>query len=178
MIKNLFNMAVQLLFLSKVKMSYVNFVNHCYVDTEVEMKEIYTSNHIWTLFENFILDMARVSIKVQVLFMVLLHLSSQKPTIKLQSWIVGMTCSNCAFICQVCNKREKRLPDATLEKYVLTVVLETIRSFFNSPFSENSTSLQVRAWLRCSCLHQNYFLVQWSFLEHKCSRKQVKWGQW
>ena len=44
----------------QVKMAYVNFVNHCYVDTEVEMKEIYTSNHIWTLFENFTLDMARV----------------------------------------------------------------------------------------------------------------------
>ncbi|CAJ0920369.1 unnamed protein product [Ranitomeya imitator] len=87
--------------ITEVKLSYVNFVNHCYVDTEVEMKEIYTSNHIWTLFENFILDMA-----------------------------------------QVCNKREKRLSDPTLEKYVLTVVLETIRSFFNSPFSENSTSLQ------------------------------------
>lgn len=42
-------------------MAYVNFVNHCYVDTEVEMKEIYTSNHIWTLFESFTLDMARVS---------------------------------------------------------------------------------------------------------------------
>lgn len=44
----------------QVKMAYVNFVNHCYVDTEVEMKEIYTSNHIWTLFENFTLDMAQV----------------------------------------------------------------------------------------------------------------------
>lgn len=45
---------------AQVKMAYVNFVNHCYVDTEVEMKEIYTSNHIWTLFENFTLDMALV----------------------------------------------------------------------------------------------------------------------
>ncbi|XP_036375711.1 inositol 1,4,5-trisphosphate receptor type 2 isoform X1 [Megalops cyprinoides] len=44
----------------EVKMAYVNFVNHCYVDTEVEMKEIYTSNHIWKLFENFLIDMARV----------------------------------------------------------------------------------------------------------------------
>ena len=25
------------------------------------MKEIYTSNHIWKLFENFLVDMARVS---------------------------------------------------------------------------------------------------------------------
>lgn len=45
---------------SQVKVAYVNFVNHCYVDTEVEMKEIYTSNHIWKLFEDFTVDMARV----------------------------------------------------------------------------------------------------------------------
>ena len=44
-----------------MKNAYVNFLNHCYVDTEVEMKEIYTSNHIWTLFEDFLVDMARVS---------------------------------------------------------------------------------------------------------------------
>lgn len=44
----------------QVKIAYVNFVNHCYVDTEVEMKEIYTSNHIWNLFENFLVDMAKV----------------------------------------------------------------------------------------------------------------------
>lgn len=42
-------------------MAYVNFVNHCYVDTEVEMKEIYTSPHIWNLFENFLVDMSTVS---------------------------------------------------------------------------------------------------------------------
>ncbi|KAM6937738.1 inositol 1,4,5-trisphosphate-gated calcium channel ITPR2 [Xenentodon cancila] len=44
----------------EVKTAYVNFVNHCYVDTEVEMKEIYTSNHIWRLFDNFLVDMASV----------------------------------------------------------------------------------------------------------------------
>ncbi|KAM4573328.1 inositol 1,4,5-trisphosphate-gated calcium channel ITPR2 isoform 2-T2 [Odontesthes bonariensis] len=44
----------------EVKTAYVNFVNHCYVDTEVEMKEIYTSSHIWTLFDNFLVDMASV----------------------------------------------------------------------------------------------------------------------
>uniref|UniRef100_A0A8C2JSG9 Inositol 1,4,5-trisphosphate receptor n=1 Tax=Cyprinus carpio TaxID=7962 RepID=A0A8C2JSG9_CYPCA len=46
--------------ITEVKIAYVNFVNHCYVDTEVEMKEIYTSNHIWKLFDNFTVDMARV----------------------------------------------------------------------------------------------------------------------
>jgi len=45
----------------KVKMAYVNFLNHCYIDTEVEMKEIYTSSHMWILFENFLVDMAMVS---------------------------------------------------------------------------------------------------------------------
>ncbi|XP_055365370.1 inositol 1,4,5-trisphosphate receptor type 2 isoform X2 [Betta splendens] len=44
----------------EVKIAYVNFVNHCYVDTEVEMKEIYTSKHIWKLFGNFLVDMSRV----------------------------------------------------------------------------------------------------------------------
>ncbi|MGH0141734.1 UNVERIFIED_CONTAM: hypothetical protein FKN15_031691 [Acipenser sinensis] len=46
--------------ITEVKIAYVNFVNHCYVDTEVEMKEIYTSNHIWKLFDNFTVDMARM----------------------------------------------------------------------------------------------------------------------
>uniref|UniRef100_A0A8C5LVY6 Inositol 1,4,5-trisphosphate receptor n=1 Tax=Leptobrachium leishanense TaxID=445787 RepID=A0A8C5LVY6_9ANUR len=116
--------------ITEVKMSYVNFVNHCYVDTEVEMKEIYTSNHIWNLFENFILDMARV-----------------------------------------CNKREKRLPDPTLEKYVLTVVLETIRSFFNSPFSENSTSLQTHHKIVVQLLQSTIRLLEcpWLQQQHKGS---------
>lgn len=30
------------------------------MDTEVEMKEIYTSNHMWKLFENFLVDICRV----------------------------------------------------------------------------------------------------------------------
>nr|XP_019934105.1 PREDICTED: inositol 1,4,5-trisphosphate receptor type 2 [Paralichthys olivaceus] len=44
----------------EVKTAYVNFVNHCYVDTEVEMKEIYTSSHIWKLFDNFLVDMSSI----------------------------------------------------------------------------------------------------------------------
>ncbi|KAF0035322.1 hypothetical protein F2P81_013080 [Scophthalmus maximus] len=44
----------------EVKIAYINFLNHCYVDTEVEMKEIYTSNHMWKLFENFLVDICRV----------------------------------------------------------------------------------------------------------------------
>ena len=53
----------------------------------------------------------------------------------------------CAFVflLQVCNKREKRLSDPILEKYIINVVFDTINAFFSSPFSENSTSLQVSA---------------------------------
>ncbi|XP_078500366.1 inositol 1,4,5-trisphosphate-gated calcium channel ITPR3 [Lissotriton helveticus] len=112
--------------ITEVKISYVNFVNHCYVDTEVEMKEIYTSNHIWTLFENFTLDMARV-----------------------------------------CSKREKRSSDTQLEKYVLTVVLETIRSFFNSPFSENSTSLQTHQAIVVQLLQSTIRLLECPWLQQQ-----------
>ncbi|XP_071082812.1 inositol 1,4,5-trisphosphate-gated calcium channel ITPR1-like isoform X3 [Haliotis cracherodii] len=44
----------------EVKTAYINFLNHCYVDTEVEMKEVYNSKHMWTLFENFLIDMGIV----------------------------------------------------------------------------------------------------------------------
>ncbi|XP_076814586.1 inositol 1,4,5-trisphosphate-gated calcium channel ITPR1-like isoform X2 [Clavelina lepadiformis] len=44
----------------EVKNAYVNFLNHCYVDTEVEMKEIYSSSHIWILFDDFMKDMERI----------------------------------------------------------------------------------------------------------------------
>uniref|UniRef100_A0A670ZYN7 Inositol 1,4,5-trisphosphate receptor n=1 Tax=Pseudonaja textilis TaxID=8673 RepID=A0A670ZYN7_PSETE len=112
--------------ITEVKIAYVNFVNHCYVDTEVEMKEIYTSNHIWTLFENFTLDMARV-----------------------------------------CKKREKRLSDPALEKYVLTVVLDTINAFFSSPFSENSTSLQTHQTIVVQLLQSTMRLLECPWLQQQ-----------
>ena len=46
----------------EVKDAYVNFLTHCYIDTEAEVKEIYCSNHMWQLFEHsFIQDMSTVS---------------------------------------------------------------------------------------------------------------------
>uniref|UniRef100_UPI00398F4F09 inositol 1,4,5-trisphosphate-gated calcium channel ITPR3 isoform X3 n=1 Tax=Pristiophorus japonicus TaxID=55135 RepID=UPI00398F4F09 len=112
--------------ITEVKIAYVNFVNHCYVDTEVEMKEIYTSNHIWKLFENFTVDMA-----------------------------------------MVCNKREKRLSDPTLEKYVVTVVMDTISAFFSSPFSENSTSLQTHQSIAVQLLQSTCRLLDCSWLQQQ-----------
>ncbi|XP_067095628.1 inositol 1,4,5-trisphosphate receptor type 3 isoform X3 [Osmerus mordax] len=112
--------------ITEVKVAYVNFVNHCYVDTEVEMKEIYTSNHIWNLFEDFTVDMA-----------------------------------------QVCNKREKRLTDPILEKYIINVVFDTINAFFSSPFSENSTSLQTHHTIVTQLLQSSMRLLDCPWLQQQ-----------
>uniref|UniRef100_A0A8C7UYJ2 Inositol 1,4,5-trisphosphate receptor n=1 Tax=Oncorhynchus mykiss TaxID=8022 RepID=A0A8C7UYJ2_ONCMY len=88
----------------EVKIAYINFLNHCYVDTEVEMKEIYTSNHMWKLFENFLVD-----------------------------------------ICRVCNNTsDRKHADTVLESYVTEIVMGIVTTFFSSPFSDQSTSLQTR----------------------------------
>ncbi|XP_062921619.1 inositol 1,4,5-trisphosphate receptor type 3 isoform X1 [Mobula hypostoma] len=109
--------------ITEVKVAYVNFVNHCYVDTEVEMKEIYTSNHIWKIFETFTVDIA-----------------------------------------QVCNKREKRLSDVTLEKYVVNVAMDIMSAFFGSPFSENSTSLEKHQSIIVQLLQSTSRLLDCSWL--------------
>ncbi|XP_077411063.1 inositol 1,4,5-trisphosphate-gated calcium channel ITPR3 isoform X7 [Vanacampus margaritifer] len=118
--------------ITEVKVAYVNFVNHCYVDTEVEMKEIYTSNHIWKLFEDFTVDMA-----------------------------------------QVCNKRDKRLSDPILEKYIINVVFDTINAFFSSPFSENSTSLQSHHTIVTHLLQSSVRLLDCPWLQQQ-HRSQVE----
>ncbi|XP_047441475.1 inositol 1,4,5-trisphosphate receptor type 3 isoform X2 [Mugil cephalus] len=118
--------------ITEVKIAYVNFVNHCYVDTEVEMKEIYTSNHIWKLFQDFTVDMARV-----------------------------------------CNKREKRLSDPILEKYIINVVFDTINAFFSSPFSENSTSLQTHHTIVTQLLQSSVRLLDCPWLQQQ-HRGQVE----
>uniref|UniRef100_A0AAY4EJH4 Inositol 1,4,5-trisphosphate receptor n=1 Tax=Denticeps clupeoides TaxID=299321 RepID=A0AAY4EJH4_9TELE len=103
----------------EVKIAYINFLNHCYVDTEVEMKEIYTSNHMWKLFENFLVD-----------------------------------------ICRVCNNTsDRKHADTTLECYVTETVMSIVTTFFSSPFSDQSTSLQVRHRHRLPRLLQGVFRV-------------------
>ncbi|XP_059489597.1 inositol 1,4,5-trisphosphate receptor isoform X6 [Neocloeon triangulifer] len=85
----------------EVKDSYINFLNHCYIDTEVEMKEIYTSNHMWSLFErSFLVDMG-----------------------------------------QVAELDDSEL-DTALKNYVANSVMNIISTFFNSPFSDQSTTVQ------------------------------------
>ena len=43
-------------------MAYMDFLRYCYIDTEVEERETYTSTNLWVLFDNVLLDMARVSV--------------------------------------------------------------------------------------------------------------------
>ncbi|CAH0562339.1 unnamed protein product [Brassicogethes aeneus] len=89
----------------EVKEAYVGFLNHCYIDTEVEMKEIYTSNHMWALFEkSFLVDMADIA---------------TAPT-------------------------DRKHPDRALENYVTNCVMNIISTFFSSPFSDQSTTVQTR----------------------------------
>ncbi|KFO23129.1 Inositol 1,4,5-trisphosphate receptor type 3 [Fukomys damarensis] len=74
-------------------------------------------------------------------------------------------------ITEVCSKREKRLADPALEKYVLTVVLDTISAFFSSPFSENSTSLQTHQTIVVQLLQSTTRLLEcpWLQQQHKGS---------
>ncbi|KAJ7363260.1 hypothetical protein OS493_011542 [Desmophyllum pertusum] len=108
----------------EVKNAYVNFLNHCYVDTEVEMKEIYTSNHIWTLFEDFLVDKARV-----------------------------------------CNNTLDRFhADTMLEKYATETIMNLLTFFFNSPFSDSSTTIKSRQPVFVRLLRGAFRLSQCSWM--------------
>ncbi|XP_015117439.1 inositol 1,4,5-trisphosphate receptor isoform X3 [Diachasma alloeum] len=89
--------------LPEVKEAYINFLNHCYIDTEVEMKEIYTSNHMWSLFEkSFIVDMSLIATATH----------------------------------------DRNHADVALENYVTNCLMNIITTFFSSPFSDQSTTVQ------------------------------------
>ncbi len=88
----------------EIKEAYVDFLNHCYIDTEVEMKEIYSSHHMWSLFEKSFL--ADINTVVQT---------------------GGTDKSN-----------------LLLENYVVNEVMNILSTFFNSPFSDQCTALQVK----------------------------------
>ena len=69
------------------------------------MKEIYTSNHMWQLFEHsFLLDMGIISNATH----------------------------------------DRKHADTALEHYVTETLMDIINTFFKSPFSDQSTTVQVR----------------------------------
>ncbi|XP_076676433.1 inositol 1,4,5-trisphosphate receptor-like isoform X3 [Andrena cerasifolii] len=109
----------------EVKEAYINFLNHCYIDTEVEMKEIYTSNHMWSLFEkSFIVDMG--------------------------------------IIATATHDREHA--DTSLESYVTGCLMNIITTFFSSPFSDQSTTVQTRQPIFVQLLHAAFKVSQCSWL--------------
>jgi hypothetical protein len=84
----------------------------------MEMKEIYASNHIWSLLENFLVDMATV-----------------------------------------CNAtHDRNHADFALESYVTNSIMNLVSTFFNSPFSDQSSSVQVNNQLFLSLGFLNLFI--------------------
>lgn len=105
----------------EVKQAYVDFLNHCYIDTEVEMKEIYSSNHMWNIFENsFLHDLDKVI--------------------------------------------EHGGPDSELENYVFTEMMTILISFFSSPFSDQTTTVQRRERIFIEILQKVFSLSRLPFL--------------
>ncbi|KYN28101.1 Inositol 1,4,5-trisphosphate receptor [Trachymyrmex cornetzi] len=103
----------------EVKEAYINFLNHCYIDTEVEMKEIYTSNHMWSLFEkSFIVDMSLIATSTH----------------------------------------DRQHADTALETYVTSCLMNIISTFFSSPFSDQSTTVQIIIQCNTSINYTNYIL--------------------
>lgn len=103
----------------EVKEAYVDFLNHCYIDTEVEMKEIYSSHHMWSLFEkSFLVDINNV-------------IANERPTIITATLETGQL------------HPPKRGQAKLLETYVVNEVMNILSTYFNSPFSDQCTSLQV-----------------------------------
>ncbi|KAK7867408.1 hypothetical protein R5R35_003837 [Gryllus longicercus] len=109
----------------EVKEAYINFLNHCYIDTEVEMKEIYTSNHMWSLFEkSFLVDMSSVAT----------------------------------------DTLDRKEANTALENYIINSVMNIITTFFNTPFSDQSTTVQTRQPIFVQLLHSAFRISQCTWL--------------
>lgn len=93
--------------------------------SQVEMKEIYTSNHMWDLFEkSFLLDMAVVSNATH----------------------------------------DRKHADTALEQYVTQTLTDIITTFFKSPFSDQSTTVQTRQSVFVQLLGAVFRAAQCSWL--------------
>lgn len=101
------------------------FLNHCYVDTEVEMKEIYASNHMWTVFErSFLPDMNQLADRVAAA-----AVSSAPAT--------GAATTALSPL--------KTTAHRQLARYVCNALMMVVASFFGSPFSSTAAAAAVAA---------------------------------
>uniref|UniRef100_A0A2A4JRB4 Inositol 1,4,5-trisphosphate receptor n=1 Tax=Heliothis virescens TaxID=7102 RepID=A0A2A4JRB4_HELVI len=124
----------------EVKEAYVGFLNHCYIDTEVEMKEIYSSNYMWDLFErSFLHDMQAI-----------LHSEGTHaagPSSEMPSTSRPAVGTQKAWV-----------------NYVTDVLMHTICTFFNSPFSDQSTTVQTRQSIFVKLLQTTFSIYQCPWL--------------
>ena len=121
----------------EVKDAYVNFLTHCYIDTEVEMKEIYTSNHMWDVFEkSFLLDMAVVSNAT--------HDRQVELAIHIQYFHFPINIIDLSHAHVNLLEFYRKHADTVLEQYVTHTLTDIITTFFNSQFSDQSTTVQTR----------------------------------
>ena len=118
--------------IAQVKEAYINFLSHCFIDTEVEMKDIYTSNHIWKLFENFLNDLSIVT-KNTLLNPLMIDTSNQLLDQDLNSDEMNRTS----------NRASKQEADVlfALRYYVCSGMVNLIYTFFSSPFSDQSNNV-------------------------------------
>lgn len=132
--------------LPQVKVAYVDFLNHCYIDTEVEMKEIYSSHHMWNLFEkSFLIDINRVISK-----------SSGAQIIITDSENTDTVAKTVSTIPTTVNR--------TLENYVVNEVMSCLSAYFNSPFSDQCTILQVHQQIFVQLIQTAYKLTKTKWL--------------
>lgn len=131
-----------------IKIAYVDFLSHCYIDTEVEMKEIYSSHHMWNLFEkSFLVDMNRV-------------VCQQIPTP-----IVITDSDNGTTTGTIINPPiEAPIVSRTLKNYVVHEVMNCLSTFFNSPFADQCTIMQAHQLIFVQLIQGAYKLTKCKWL--------------
>lgn len=129
----------------QVKEAYINFLSHCFIDTEVEMKDIYTSNYIWKLFENFLNDLSAVT-KNSLLNPLLIdngRFDSNSSLLESQNESSAANESSVLNQSGETSKTSKQEAELlfALRFYVCSGLINLIYMFFNSPFSDQSNSV-------------------------------------
>ena len=107
---------------------------HAYIDTDVELREVYSKDTMWELFENFLPDISTVSIVHTVHTIYLTY----TPQVK------------------------NRYADPVLKTYVFETILKTITMFFTSNFFESyitAERLQVCVSLTCYCVYNAFKIL-------------------
>lgn len=132
--------------LADIKVAYVDFLSHCYIDTEVEMKEIYSSHHMWNLFEkSFLADINRV-IGTTPIVITDSDGESTTTTIAPVPPVVAVSA------------------ERTLQNYVVQEVMNCLSTFFNSPFSDQCTILQTHQLIFVQLIQSAYKLTKCKWL--------------